>query len=445
MVPRMLLVLFAAAHLHAQSITVGVIGDQTGSSDLQASYAVLQQGVAELSRQNVDVVLHTGDLVESTRGEDEVRALFAQAAGILDRLPVRWYLTAGDHDVNPPAFRPDSPDRSRERLFQQLYGARVPAFARRPYYSFDHGRYHFIALYSHQALNADPRFGNIFLARIEDDQLAFLRKDLDEHRNAAGIIVFIHQALWYHAAGWQRVHELLRQYPVAAVISGHHHYDQDYGTLDGIRYLTVGATGGSTKNGSRDAGDVHHVTTVRVSGNRVTGVRLLSLSDTEPLALTPRVDMDRVQALDVQLDNLFDFAARNPLFVKDGRLVKSCATGEAARIEITPLGNPIDVPLRVTIAFNGTGGVALSGPAFTAGQCRQSSASECTLARSARTFLSNDSSVEIDRSTPLWSTGLAGTAEAGAVLTFTIRTAFEGASGELFLEKDAAITVQPCS
>src|SRR5947209_10043327 len=94
------------------TFTIGVIGDQTFSRDIQASYVILQQGVAEMSRQNPNVVLHCGDLIESSGTPDQVRALWTQATGILDGLPVTWYMTAGDHDVNPPAFQQDSPDRS---------------------------------------------------------------------------------------------------------------------------------------------------------------------------------------------------------------------------------------------------------------------------------------------------------------------------------------------
>lgn len=433
------------------TVTIGVIGDQTFSVDLQASYAVLEQGVQALAAEDLDLVLHTGDLIESSGSPAEVTALFDQATAILDQLPVPWFLTAGDHDVNPPLFQQDSADRSREDLFQQLYGQRVPAFAQQPFYSFDFGGFHFVALYSHQALHADPRFGNIFLAQVYEDQLAWLAADLDANQDAHGIVVFLHQPLWYHWSGWQPVHELLAKHRVALVLSGHHHYDQDNGTIDGVRYLTVGATGGFTKNGSRDAGDVQHVTVLRLAGRKVQDLELIALSDGLPLELTPRSDMDRVQALDVQLGNFFDFAQRNPVFVDDdGQLVDACDGGQPATVEITQIGAPIDLPVEVTLGFTSTPPtVVLDDPAFTAGQCQSTVGNlHCVLARTARTFFSNYSSVLIDEffSPPLWSTGLAPAngVQPGTVLSFDVRTAFDGDSGPLFLETTVSTTVQAC-
>ncbi len=425
-------------------IRIGLIGDQTFAVDIQAAYGVLQQGVNALSSQPLDVVLHVGDLVESSETPAQVTALFNQATGILDQLPVPWYLTAGDHDVNPPVFQQDSPDHSREQLFQQLYGQRVPAFAVHPWYSFDMQGFHFISLYSFGALFSDSRFGNIFLSQVYDDQFAFLQADLAAHASARGIIVWVHQPLWYHASGWQRVHNLLKKYPVAAVISGHLHYNQTAGVFDGIHYLSVGATGGLKKNGSRRAGDVDHVSVLTVSDQGVESLNLIAL-DGQPLTPTPRVDMDRVQALDVQLGNFFDFSQVNPVFTKNNQLVSDCTSGAPATIQIAEIGDPIDRPLDVQINFSGQG-ASLSNPGFPPGQCQQViSGTECVLARTARTFISNYSSVDIDTfDGPLWTSGLSGNASPGTPLNFNIKTTFNGKSGTLFLQTNVSTTVQAC-
>lgn len=427
-----------------QPIKIGLIGDQTFSTNIQASYGVLQQGVSVLSGQTLDVVLHVGDLTESSNTPAQETALFNQATGILDKLPVPWFLTAGDHDVNPPTFQQDSPDRSREQLFMQLYGQRVPAFAQHPWYSFDKNGYHFIALYSFGALFSDSRFGNIFLSQVYDDQFAFLQQDLQAHQNATAIIVWVHQPLWYHVSGWKRVHELLRQFPVAAVISGHFHYSQDVGVIDGIHYITMGATGGFKKNGSRQAGDVDLVAVLTVRGPQHVSLDLLPL-DNQSLSLTPRVDMDRVQALDVQLGNFFDFAQVNPVFNKNGQLVSSCTTATPAVIQIAEIGDPIDLPLDTQITLQ-TQGVNLSNPQFASGVCQQViSGTECVLKRTVHTFISNYSSVDIDTfDGPLWSSGLSGSASPGTSLNFNIKTTFTGASGPLFLQTTASTPVQAC-
>lgn len=425
-------------------IRIGLIGDQTFSTNLQASYGVLQQGVGVLSGQSIDIALHMGDLVESSLTASEITANFNQATGILGGLGVPWYLTAGDHDVNPPNFQQDSPDRSREQLFQQLYGQRVPDFAVHPWYSFDFNGYHFISLYSFAALWSDSRFGNIFLSQVYDDQFAFLQNDLANHANAAAIIVWVHQPLWYHISGWQRIHNLLRRYPVAAVISGHLHYSQDASVIDGIHYITVGATGGFKKDGNRQAGDVDLVSVLTVKGPKHVNLDLFPL-DGQPLFLTPRVDMDRVQALDVQLGNFFDFSQVNQVFNKNGLLVGDCTTGSPATINIAEIGDPIDLPLDVQITPN-TPGTSLSNPHFAADVCQQViSGTECVLKRTVRTFISNYSSVDIDTfDGPLWTSGLSGSAAPGTPLNFDVKTTFTGTSGQFFLHTTASTTVQAC-
>ena len=432
-------------------IRIGIIGDQTGTNNLSHAYAVLAQGVQVLSSKGVDVVIHVGDLLESSASESEIRAQFVQATGILDQLPVTWYMTAGDHDVNPPAYQQDSGDRSREALFKELYGERVPAVLSRPYYSFDVGSHHFVALYSLEALHSDPRWGNVFLNDISDEQFAWLEQDLKSRTTAKSITVFLHHPMWYNWSAWQRVHALLRRYPVAAVVAGHFHYDQDERYLDGIRYVVVGATGGSVKQGDRDAGNVQHVSVMTVKRRAMVDVELIALSDNMPLALTPRRDMDKIQAMDIVLGELWNFAAVNPVFRKaDGSLANACDSGSPAMIQINPIGNPTDHSIEVSVAFSSPNeDLALQAPAFTAGECQQVLSGDiCVLARSARVFLANNSSVSVNPfAPPLWTANVVSSGAPppiGTPLNFDIRLRYPGQAGPLSLERRATTTVQAC-
>lgn len=441
------------ATVHDRGIRIGIIGDQTGTTDLAYSYTVLEQGVDALKLKNPDVVIHVGDLLESSASSEEVTAQFAQTSAILDTLPVDWYMTAGDHDVNPPGFQQDSQDRSREALFQTLYGERVPQVLDHLYYSFDVNDYHFISLYTLEALHSDPRWGNVFLNEITDAQLLWLRDDLEKNKFAKAIVVFLHHPQWYNWSAWQRVHNLLRRYPVAAVIAGHFHYDQNEGMIDGIRYVVVGATGGRTKEGDRDAGDVQHVTLLELKRPGRMRFELISLSDTDPLHFTPRRDMDKIQALDIVLGELWNFASVNPVFLKpDGTLSNACDASGPAKIQINPLGNPTDKSITLKIAYSSDAPeVVLSSAGFAAGQCEQVVGDfECVMARSARIFFANNSSVSVNPfAGTLWEAtlGLAGTTppSVGDTLNFDVRFDYQGRSGPLFLERRVSTPIQACS
>lgn len=455
----------------SEKIRIGIIGDQTGTIDLNVAYGILQKGVNELLDKELDAVIHIGDLLESSASEEEIRSQFEQATGILDTLNVPWYMTAGDHDVNPPIFQQDSINRSREVLFQELYGAYVPEVKDHLYYSFNVRDYHFVSLYSHEALHADPRWGNIFLAQISDDQFYWLANDLKSNKYAKAIIVFIHQPLWYNWSAWERVHDLLKKYSVGVVVAGHFHYDQGEKLIDGIKYIIVGATGGNVKQGDRNAGNVHHVSLISVnpellyprlkakalkgsdliSGNAV-NIELIPISDDESLELTPRVDMDKVQAMDIVLGELWNFASTNTVFLKDDILVNDCESTEPAMIKIIPIGNPTDKTIKVGVSFSSdSNAVTLENSGFVEGQCESViSPYECEMNRSMRIFVSNLSSVTVNTyAGPLWEATL-GMAEGeeppsvGTVLNFDVRLDYPGKSGNLYLEKRVSTSISAC-
>jgi hypothetical protein len=433
-------------------LRVGIIGDQTFSTDIQESYGVLKRGVEILRKENVACVVHTGDLVESNVSPAQYTALFEQATNVLDELRRPWSLAPGDHDVNPPfpPFVPDSTDRSREKLFYDLYRRRVPQLTKTLNHSFDLRGYHFVALNSQEHLSTDPRWGDVFLNKISADQFSWLKNDLERHRTGKGIIIFLHQPMWYNWTNWAAVHQLLRRYPVLAVVAGHFHYDQDEGRIDNIRYLVVGATGGNLKQASRDAGGVHHVTVMTIRGRKVE-FRLIPIDEAEPLQITPRGDMDRVQAIDVLLGELFSFGSQNTICVKDNRLFNEKM--EPAKLSLVPVGNPIDQPVKLALQLLSEK-LTLKNPQFMASGCQQLLPdATCVMAPGARVESSNNSSVVLNNRfaplPPLWESGLevkqGATISAGDVIQLKVRLSFQGAQGEQVVERVATATIKACS
>lgn len=446
----LILLLGSFSNLAAQTeLRVGIIGDQSSTRNLQQSYDVLTKGVEILAKEKIACVLHTGDLLESTVAPDQVRAQFAQATAILDKLGRPWHLTPGDHDVNPPVFQQDSSDRSREVLYRELYRQREPKLTDTLSHSFTINGYHFISLNSQEHLHTDPRWGDVFLDQISPQQFAWLRDDLAKNRNAKGIVVFLHQPLWYFWGNWKPVHELLRRYRVLAVVAGHFHYDQDEGDLDNIRYVVVGSTGGIIKTGSRDGGNLQHVTVMTIKGRQV-DFRLLPTDGSASLRLTPRVDMDRVQAVALVLGELFSFGGENPICVKGDQLFRN--NTEPATLSLVPLGNPIDMPLTIEVALTAEK-FSLIDPHFANGACREvTSTGACILPPAARIESSNNSSVVLNNRfaplPPLWESGLAiksgSTVAAGDQVTLQVRLTFRGSQDDLFQEATASTTITAC-
>lgn len=387
------------------SITIGIIGDQTGAADIDKAYGVLRQGVDALRNERPDVVLHTGDLVESTQTPDQIRQRFKQATTILEALQASWYMTPGDHDVNPPEFVQNSPDRSREVLFQALYGAINPLVRTNLYYSFDIVGYHFVVLNSMEALDVDPRWGNVFYSGISDAQYHWLEDDLARHTvNTKGVIVLLHHPMWYMWSNWDRVHQLLARYPTRTVIAGHFHYNQIDSRIDNIAYRVVGATGGDTKHGSANAGDLQHVTVLTINDDGSLDFRMIPLAPYAQITWTSRGIMDRIQAQDSLLGNIYNFPTDSPVYLQNGTLVTACGSNTPAKLILQQLGNADATPVGVSITVKAPG-ATVSGT-FGQGMCAQNiDQSSCKLNASAGVAVSNTSIVELSTyppPPPLW-------------------------------------------
>ncbi|HWZ43335.1 MAG TPA: metallophosphoesterase [Candidatus Saccharimonadales bacterium] len=453
--------LFLGLHLAcAQDIKVGIVGDQTLAPATGKQYEVLRAGVAALNREHPDVVLHTGDLLESLGPDyagplspEAYTAAFASATGILNGLSRPWHLTAGDHDVNPPFFSPGN-DTIR-RLFQTLY---LPA-REHLYYSFNSRGYHFIALSSQEFPNADPRWGVVFRAHISQEQIDWLKADLRHYADKArGTAVFIHQPLWYQWADWAAVHDLLRKAKVAAVIAGHFHYNQDEGELDGIRYIVVGATGAITKNGSPEAGDLQHVTVIGIHGQHVRSVKLVPLQGEAVRSFSSRRDMDRVQALAVNLSNYFNDTGMNSNRVKQiegSNQWKSCTGDAAATLTLHSIGNPLDLPVSVTVTVD-SGNFQPTSSGFNPKVCPGSDGTACQLPAGTLIDYSNNSAVQPSYracnnrvcagTEPLWTAQFPSQTsdERPVSQGFTVTMGFRGTSGRALEVKQSFTLVPGC-
>jgi len=157
-----------------------------------------------------DFVVFTGDLTHTTDDPKERRRRLAQFKDFASQLKVKnvRYMP-GEHD--------GSLDRSE--AFQEFFGA--------THYSFDHKGVHFVALDN----VSDPA------AKIGEEQLAWLKRDLDAQPADTRIVVLTHRPLfplypqWDWATGdGERALELLMPRKNVTVFYGHIHQEHHFKT-----------------------------------------------------------------------------------------------------------------------------------------------------------------------------------------------------------------------
>lgn len=167
------------------------------------------------------LVAVTGDLTL-----DSADGLFF-AKSLLSRLEVPWFPVPGNHDK---ALR----GKACEAMFQSL------GFPR--WYAFDYAGRHFVCL------DADEHDGTTSRGRISEEQLAWLRKDLREHRDLETLVFLHHHPL---LDDWDVPNRFAQNAPLLRAIrenpqvkwtfSGHSH-DNRFLQLEGTRCVTTAAT-----------------------------------------------------------------------------------------------------------------------------------------------------------------------------------------------------------
>ena len=290
---------------------IAIMTDRTGGH----RPGVWMQAVESVNLLRPDFVMSVGDLIEGyTEDEEQVQAEWREFLGFVDKMQMRFFFVAGNHDLTNPMMH---------KIWRDHFGPE--------WYSFDYKGVHFICLCSE-----DPNF------RIGDEQLEWLKKDLEKSRDARWTLVFLHKPLWfiserYRSFGifdktqWPKVEKLLhgRKHTVFA---GHtHHYAQFH--RNGATYYQLATTGGSSQLRGVPYGEFDHIMWLTmeregpyvvnllldgiVPGDRVTEQTLARFRkflreakvEVAPILLSPDEGLRQGQ-IDIRLTNALDVPVR---------------------------------------------------------------------------------------------------------------------------------------
>jgi len=157
-----------------------------------------------------DFVMFTGDLTHTTDDPKERRVRLAQFKEIVGELKVKdVHLMPGEHDAS----------LDNGKAFIEFFGP--------THYTFDHKGVHFIVVDN----VSDPA------AAIGDEQLDWLRADLEQQPKDARIVVFTHRPLFDLYPQWDwatkdgaRAIELLQTHDNVTVFYGHIHQENHFTT-----------------------------------------------------------------------------------------------------------------------------------------------------------------------------------------------------------------------
>ena len=301
--------------------TVAILGDRT--SGVPEGLKYLERAVYEINQLNPDFVMHIGDMVLGyTRDQSEWLREYEEFMTYMDKLDVPWYSAAGNHDVFSPTRDPE--DRTYEELYKKHFGQLR--------YSFDYKNSHFVVMYTDEAMASTPV--------ISSDQIAWLKEDV-ENTGKTNIFIFMHKPVWRYDSNWNEVHQILKDFPVKAVIAGHFHTYQKDMNRDGIQYYIMAATGGQLYDGEELKGHFHHYNILRVEDDRfkMAVVKVGSVESDDYILADDEIRMYSVGGLSEEKTGV------------RGWLWQPVAAPAEGEVEVYA-HNPLDVSIPVTVRLN---------------------------------------------------------------------------------------------
>ncbi len=216
---------------------------------------VFENALKKVALMRPDFVLSVGDFIHgyATSGggltdEETITTKRANIDAMLDKLPMRFYLVPGNHDIN---------NEMSERIWKQRYGNN--------YYAVMHQGVLFLCL--------DSQDGDDYGAGIGSEQIDYVKRALADNPRPRWTFVLMHQPLWLlddqqraearekwnspKLTGFDRIEAILRDQDYT-VIAGHHHR-YVYADRGDHKYIKLATTGGQSSLAGPESGQFDHV------------------------------------------------------------------------------------------------------------------------------------------------------------------------------------------
>jgi 3',5'-cyclic-AMP phosphodiesterase len=211
-------------------------------------------GAVEALNPKPDFIIVGGDLVDKSRvltvaGAEKSMDLFLKTWNASTALPAHWIF--GNHDLVATSNKTESPDDPNygKGLFKR--SLHLP----RTFYSFDHKGWHFVVL-DDIALDSN----RLYYGALGDDELTFLKADLDAHRHQPTIVcthipiisnlpmgIFLTGKMAPNSStktlvctNGSAVTDATSTHNIRAVLAGHLHFQEEI-ELNGVKIVNCGA------------------------------------------------------------------------------------------------------------------------------------------------------------------------------------------------------------
>lgn len=295
----------------ARAFRFAVVGDRTASPQ----DPVFEEIIDEIALLDPDFVMCVGDIAEVDVGDSlTVDAEFNRMLDIVGKLPCKFYWCAGNNDIAQESDR---------AVYENKTG-----FKR--YYSFNHENSHFVVLDNTMLYFPQTQ-------EMDAEQLEWLHKDLEKHRQMDNIFVFYHIPTYIYARREGETDTLMRifeKYGVDVVFTGHHH-EYSYLNHNNIEYIDMGSSGGGMSTNDPARGNFYQYLTVTVRGDK-RSIAVFKKGSAMPRDVVTLHDLETINRLDEDAVVIDEF-----ILADDEKNISQSVTVTVENLGSDPILDPI--------------------------------------------------------------------------------------------------------